>query len=93
MRDDDALLRGWRQRCSVLFVDEAQDLDRAQLDLAVFLAADVRDIFLVGGDDQTKPSIHGGSAYSSAGRSSMVLAMDSQSSAGGVPVVLHRSHA
>jgi superfamily I DNA/RNA helicase len=37
----------------VLFVDEAQDLDRTQLDLAILLAGDERDIFLVGDDDQT----------------------------------------
>jgi DNA helicase II / ATP-dependent DNA helicase PcrA len=47
------LLRRWRARCAVLFVDEAQDLDRAQLDLAVTLAGPARDIFLVGDDDQT----------------------------------------
>ena len=34
-------------------VDEAQDLDRAQLELAVLLAGGSRDIFLVGDDDQT----------------------------------------
>jgi superfamily I DNA/RNA helicase len=37
----------------VLFVDEAQDLDKTQLDLAVLLAGDRCDIFLVGDDDQT----------------------------------------
>ncbi|HZW01764.1 MAG TPA: UvrD-helicase domain-containing protein, partial [Candidatus Deferrimicrobium sp.] len=46
--DDAALLRRWRGRASVLFVDEAQDLDRTQLDLAVLLAGERRDIFLVG---------------------------------------------
>ena len=48
-----SLLSRWRERCRVLFVDEAQDLDRTQLDLAVLLAGDARDIFLVGDDDQT----------------------------------------
>ena len=50
---DPALLARWRTRTKVLFVDEAQDLDRTQLDLAVLLAGDERDIFLVGDDDQT----------------------------------------
>jgi DNA helicase-2/ATP-dependent DNA helicase PcrA len=50
---DPALLARWRARTRVLFVDEAQDLDRTQLDLAVLLAGDERDIFLVGDDDQT----------------------------------------
>ena len=53
LRADTALLARWRKRCGVLFVDEAQDLDHAQLDLAILLAADQRDIFLVGDDDQT----------------------------------------
>ena len=51
--DDAALLRRWRGRASVLFVDEAQDLDRTQLELAVLLAGERCDIFLVGDDDQT----------------------------------------
>jgi superfamily I DNA/RNA helicase len=34
-------------------VDEAQDLDKTQLDLALLLAGERRDIFLVGDDDQT----------------------------------------
>jgi len=50
---DGALLQRWRDRTGVLFVDEAQDLDRTQLELAVLLAGDRRDIFLVGDDDQT----------------------------------------
>jgi superfamily I DNA/RNA helicase len=50
---DPGLLATWRGRTSVLFVDEAQDLDRTQLDLALLLAGDQRDIFLVGDDDQT----------------------------------------
>ena len=50
--DPDLLLR-WRARAAVLFVDEAQDLDKTQLDLALLLAGDRRDIFLVGDDDQT----------------------------------------
>ncbi len=50
---DPALLRRWRGRAAVLFVDEAQDLDRTQLELALLLAGERRDIFLVGDDDQT----------------------------------------
>lgn len=50
---DKSLLERWRQRAAVLFVDEAQDLDKSQLDLAIALAGERRDIFLVGDDDQT----------------------------------------
>ena len=50
---DDSLLARWRERCSSLLVDEVQDVDRSQLELAVLLAGQRRDIFLVGDDDQT----------------------------------------
>jgi superfamily I DNA/RNA helicase len=53
LRDNPALLERWRDRAAVLFVDEAQDLDRTQLELAVLLVGATRDIFLVGDDDQT----------------------------------------
>ncbi len=53
LSDDPALLARWRARAAVLFVDEAQDLDKTQLDLAILLAGERRDIFLVGDDDQT----------------------------------------
>jgi superfamily I DNA/RNA helicase len=53
LQADPGLLQRWRTRAAVLFVDEAQDLDKAQLDLALLLAGDRRDIFLVGDDDQT----------------------------------------
>jgi DNA helicase-2/ATP-dependent DNA helicase PcrA len=53
LRTDEGLLRRWRQRCATLLVDEVQDVDRSQLDLAVLLAGERRDIFLVGDDDQT----------------------------------------
>ena len=43
----------WRARGAVLLVDESQDLDRTQLELALLLAGERRDIFLVGDDDQT----------------------------------------
>jgi superfamily I DNA/RNA helicase len=43
----------WRERCTHLLVDEAQDLDRAQLRLALLLAAPANRIFLVGDDDQS----------------------------------------
>ena len=36
---DAAVLRRWRERCAELLVDEAQDLDRTQLELALLLAA------------------------------------------------------
>lgn len=51
-RDGHALAR-WRDRCRHLLVDEAQDLDRAQLRLALLLAAPANRIFLVGDDDQS----------------------------------------
>jgi superfamily I DNA/RNA helicase len=53
LRDDPALLARWRTRAAVLLVDESQDLDRTQLDLALLLAGERRDVFLVGDDDQT----------------------------------------
>lgn len=53
LRDRADLLRSWRDRCSTLLVDEVQDVDRCQLELALLLAGDRRDVFLVGDDDQT----------------------------------------
>ncbi len=50
---DDALLARWRRRCAHLLVDEAQDLDRSQLRLALLLAAPANRLFLVGDDDQS----------------------------------------
>jgi DNA helicase-2/ATP-dependent DNA helicase PcrA len=51
--DDPANLATWRERCQHLLVDEAQDLDRAQLRLTLLLAAPGNRIFLVGDDDQS----------------------------------------
>jgi DNA helicase-2/ATP-dependent DNA helicase PcrA len=53
LRSDGALRLRWRTKCAHLLVDEVQDVDRSQLDLAVLLAGDERRIFLVGDDDQT----------------------------------------
>jgi DNA helicase-2/ATP-dependent DNA helicase PcrA len=53
LRDDEAMLARWRGRAARLLVDEAQDLDRTQLELALVLAAPANDVFLVGDDDQT----------------------------------------
>jgi superfamily I DNA/RNA helicase len=53
LESDAAALARWRARCGQLLVDEAQDLDRTQLDLALLLAAPTNRIFLVGDDDQT----------------------------------------
>jgi superfamily I DNA/RNA helicase len=53
LREDEPLRTRWRARCSTLLVDEAQDLDRSQLELALLLCEPGRDIFLVGDDDQT----------------------------------------
>jgi DNA helicase-2/ATP-dependent DNA helicase PcrA len=50
---DDVVLRRWRGRCAHLLVDEAQDLDRSQLRMALLLAAPANQIFLVGDDDQS----------------------------------------
>lgn len=50
---DAAVLGRWRARCAELLVDEAQDLDRTQLRLALHLAAPANRVFLVGDDDQT----------------------------------------
>ncbi len=49
----DALLKRWRARCRELLVDEVQDVDRAQLRLALLLAAPDNRVFLVGDDDQS----------------------------------------
>ena len=51
--NDPELCARWRQRCSHLLVDEVQDVDRSQLDLALRLAAPENRIFLVGDDDQS----------------------------------------
>ncbi len=50
---DPALLGRWRARCANLLVDEVQDVDRSQLELALLLAAPANRIFLVGDDDQS----------------------------------------
>ena len=47
------VLADWRRRCTHLLVDEAQDLDRMQLRMALLLAAPANRIFLVGDDDQS----------------------------------------
>jgi superfamily I DNA/RNA helicase len=47
------VLARWRGRCAHLLVDEAQDLDRSQLRLALLLAAPANRVFLVGDDDQS----------------------------------------
>ena len=44
---------GGGRRCGHLLVDEAQDLDRAQLRLALLLAAPANRVFFVGDDDQS----------------------------------------
>ena len=53
LESDPGVLAAWRARCEHLLVDEAQDLDRSQLDLALLLAAPGNRIFLVGDDDQS----------------------------------------
>jgi superfamily I DNA/RNA helicase len=53
LREDTALLEHWRSACESLLVDEVQDLDRSQLEMALLLAGPAADLFLVGDDDQT----------------------------------------
>ncbi len=53
LRRDPALLKHWRSACESLLVDEVQDLDRSQLEMALLLAGPAADLFLVGDDDQT----------------------------------------
>jgi superfamily I DNA/RNA helicase len=53
LEGDDRLLARWRARCRELLVDEVQDVDRAQLRLALLLAAPGNRVFLVGDDDQS----------------------------------------
>ncbi|HEY7131706.1 MAG TPA: ATP-dependent helicase [Candidatus Limnocylindrales bacterium] len=53
LEGDPRVLARWRARATDLLVDEAQDLDRAQLRLALLLAAPANRIFLVGDDDQS----------------------------------------
>jgi superfamily I DNA/RNA helicase len=47
------LLAGWRASCRELLVDEVQDVDRSQLELALLIAAPANRVFLVGDDDQS----------------------------------------
>src|SRR3954471_2265519 len=53
LSSDAAVASRWGDRCSTLLVDEVQDVDRSQLELALQLTGERRDIFLVGDDDQT----------------------------------------
>ncbi len=53
LRQDATVRDRWRSRCAHLLVDELQDVDRSQLDLALLLAAPANRIFAVGDDDQT----------------------------------------
>jgi superfamily I DNA/RNA helicase len=52
LRSDRGVLETWQRRCANLLVDEVQDVDRSQLELAVMLAGMARNVFLVGDDDQ-----------------------------------------
>ena len=53
LADDGHVRDRWRRRTSTLLVDEAQDLDRTQLDLALLLAAPDNNVTFVGDDDQS----------------------------------------
>ncbi len=53
LRASASLLATWRRHCRHLLVDEVQDVDRSQLDLALLLAAPDNFLFCVGDDDQS----------------------------------------
>ena len=53
LASDPELLARWQRCCGHLLVDEIQDVDRAQLELVLVLAAHGNRIFLVGDDDQS----------------------------------------
>jgi superfamily I DNA/RNA helicase len=53
LHGDRTLRDRWRARCAALLVDEVQDVDRSQLELALLLVGKARNVFLVGDDDQT----------------------------------------
>ncbi len=53
LQADPSILATWRTACRELLVDEVQDVDRSQLELALQLAAPDHRIFLVGDDDQS----------------------------------------
>ncbi len=53
LRADLSLLGRWRARTATLLIDEAQDVDRMQLDLALILARPANNVCLVGDDDQS----------------------------------------
>jgi DNA helicase-2/ATP-dependent DNA helicase PcrA len=53
LESDARQLDRWRTACGHLLIDEAQDLDRSQLDLALLLTAPANRVFLVGDDDQS----------------------------------------
>ena len=53
LRADETVLTRWRELCSELLVDEVQDVDATQLELALTLAGPAARIFLVGDDDQS----------------------------------------
>jgi DNA helicase-2/ATP-dependent DNA helicase PcrA len=53
LQTDAAMRNTWQTRCRMLLVDEVQDVDRSQLELALLLCGERQDVFLVGDDDQT----------------------------------------
>ena len=53
LRSDPTVLARWRDHCADLLVDEVQDVDATQLELALTLAAPANNLFLVGDDDQS----------------------------------------
>ena len=52
LETDRALLERWRERSSVLLLDEYQDTDRTQYRLVSLLAGDSPSVLAVGDDDQ-----------------------------------------
>ena len=53
LESNPGLLAEWRRSCHEVLVDEVQDVDRSQLELALLLSAPDNRIFLVGDDDQS----------------------------------------
>src|SRR3989304_10597262 len=55
-RDKPKVRQAWKNRYDFILVDECQDNNKAQFQIASFLAEDHRNIFLVGDDFQCQPA-------------------------------------
>lgn len=63
LRDEPAVLAGFRHRNRALFVDEAQDINPLQFGLLRQMAGDDPDLFLVGDPNQSIYGFNGASAH------------------------------